>query len=89
MAKDKTEKKWFEKSKGFDFLESGGKDYFVHFSVISSSHHPVPSEEEKAEMRAIRMQDQIRLANKSLFFYGKASIEEAAQCEELIFKVNK
>ncbi|WP_195912917.1 cold-shock protein, partial [Legionella pneumophila] len=24
--------KWFNESKGFGFLESGGKDYFVHFS---------------------------------------------------------
>ncbi|KTD11578.1 stress protein, member of the CspA-family [Legionella gratiana] len=26
--------KWFNESKGFGFLESGGKDYFVHFSAI-------------------------------------------------------
>jgi cold shock protein len=29
--------KWFNKSKGFGFIESNGKDYFVHFSEISSS----------------------------------------------------
>lgn len=26
--------KWFNESKGFGFLESGGKDYFAHFSAI-------------------------------------------------------
>jgi cold shock protein len=29
--------KWFNESKGFGFLESGGKDYFVHFSAIVGS----------------------------------------------------
>lgn len=28
--------KWFNEAKGFGFLESGGKDYFVHFSAINS-----------------------------------------------------
>ena len=28
--------KWFNETKGFGFLESGGKDYFVHFSAIQS-----------------------------------------------------
>jgi CspA family cold shock protein len=26
--------KWFNESKGFGFIESNGKDYFVHFSAI-------------------------------------------------------
>ena len=26
--------KWFNEGKGFGFLESGGKDYFAHFSAI-------------------------------------------------------
>lgn len=26
--------KWFNESKGFGFIESEGKDYFVHFSAI-------------------------------------------------------
>jgi cold shock protein len=29
--------KWFNESKGFGFIESGGKDYFIHFSAIQSS----------------------------------------------------
>lgn len=29
--------KWFNESKGFGFIESNGKDYFVHFSAIQSS----------------------------------------------------
>ncbi|CDZ77332.1 Cold shock-like protein CspE [Legionella massiliensis] len=26
--------KWFNETKGFGFVESSGKDYFVHFSAI-------------------------------------------------------
>lgn len=29
--------KWFNESKGFGFIESEGKDYFVHFSAIQGS----------------------------------------------------
>lgn len=28
--------KWFNEAKGFGFIESEGKDYFVHFSAIQS-----------------------------------------------------
>jgi CspA family cold shock protein len=28
--------KWFNETKGFGFIESGGTDYFVHFSAILS-----------------------------------------------------
>lgn len=28
--------KWFNGTKGFGFIESNGKDYFVHFSAIQS-----------------------------------------------------
>ncbi|HAT6977339.1 cold-shock protein [Legionella pneumophila] len=29
--------KWFNKAKGFGFIESNGKDYFVHFSAIQGN----------------------------------------------------
>ncbi|HAF87883.1 MAG: cold-shock protein [Legionellaceae bacterium] len=29
--------KWFNEGKGFGFIESNGKDYFVHFSEILGS----------------------------------------------------
>jgi CspA family cold shock protein len=29
--------KWFNESKGFGFIESNGKDYFVHFSAIQGT----------------------------------------------------
>ena len=29
--------KWFNEAKGFGFIESSGKDYFVHFSAILSN----------------------------------------------------
>ncbi|MBA2653284.1 MAG: cold shock domain-containing protein [Tatlockia sp.] len=29
--------KWFNEAKGFGFIESSGKDYFVHFSAIQGS----------------------------------------------------
>ena len=32
--KQSGEVKWFNDSKGFGFIESDGKDYFVHFSAI-------------------------------------------------------
>ncbi|WP_133128986.1 cold-shock protein [Legionella nagasakiensis] len=28
--------KWFNDSKGFGFIESEGKDYFVHYSAIQT-----------------------------------------------------
>lgn len=28
--------KWFNEAKGFGFIESNGKDYFVHFRAILS-----------------------------------------------------
>jgi CspA family cold shock protein len=36
--------KWFNESKGFGFLESGGKDYFVHFSAITGTGFKTLSE---------------------------------------------
>lgn len=27
--------KWFNESKGYGFIEEGGKDYFVHYSEIN------------------------------------------------------
>jgi CspA family cold shock protein len=29
--------KWFNEDKGFGFIESSGKDYFVHFSAIQTN----------------------------------------------------
>ncbi|HAU1639508.1 TPA: cold-shock protein [Legionella pneumophila] len=29
--------KWFNKAKGFGFIERNGKDYFVHFSAIQGN----------------------------------------------------
>lgn len=29
--------KWFNESKGFGFIESEGKDYFVHYSAIQGA----------------------------------------------------
>ena len=36
---DKTQRKfkWFNESKGCGFIESNGRDYFVHFSAIQSN----------------------------------------------------
>jgi cold shock protein len=36
--------KWFKEDKGFGFIESNGKDYFVHFSAIQSSGFKTLSE---------------------------------------------
>ena len=29
--------KWFNQQKGFGFIQSDGKDYFVHFSAIQAN----------------------------------------------------
>lgn len=36
--------KWFNEGKGFGFIESDGKDYFVHFSAIQGSGFKTLSE---------------------------------------------
>ncbi|MGQ3887552.1 cold-shock protein [Legionella sp. CNM-1927-20] len=36
--------KWFNEDKGFGFIESNGKDYFVHFSAIQSGGFKTLSE---------------------------------------------
>lgn len=36
--------KWFNEQKGFGFIESSGKDYFVHFSAILSQGFKTLSE---------------------------------------------
>ena len=41
--------KWFNESKGFGFLESGGKDYFVHFSAIQGSGFKTLAEGQRVE----------------------------------------
>lgn len=37
--------KWFNEQKGFGFIESSGKDYFVHFSAILSKGFKTLSED--------------------------------------------
>lgn len=44
--------KWFNESKGFGFLESEGKDYFVHFSAILSSGFKTLAEGAKVKFKA-------------------------------------
>lgn len=34
--------KWFNEDKGFGFIESSGKDYFVHFSAIQGGFKTLP-----------------------------------------------
>ena len=36
--------KWFNEDKGFGFIESNGKDYFVHFSAIQNTGFKTLSE---------------------------------------------
>ena len=44
--------KWFDDSKGFGFIESDKKDYFVHFSAIESSGFKSLKEGDKVEFTA-------------------------------------
>ena len=44
--------KWFNESKGFGFIESNGKDYFVHFSAIQSNGFKTLPEGAKVKFKA-------------------------------------
>ena len=39
--------KWFNDQKGFGFVQSGGKDYFIHFKEIQSEGFKSLKEGEK------------------------------------------
>lgn len=41
--------KWFNEGKGFGFIESDGKDYFVHFSAILKSGFKTLKEGERVK----------------------------------------
>lgn len=41
--------KWFDDGKGFGFIESGGKDYFIHFKEIQSHGFKSLKEGDKVE----------------------------------------
>jgi CspA family cold shock protein len=47
--------KWFNSSKGYGFLEpvGGGKDVFVHYSVIEGQGYKVLSDGEEVEYEAV------------------------------------
>ena len=44
--------KWFNESKGFGFIESNGKDYFVHFSAIQGAGFKTLAEGAKVTFKA-------------------------------------
>ncbi|MCB1719206.1 MAG: cold-shock protein [Candidatus Competibacteraceae bacterium] len=46
--------KWFDESKGFGFIapEDGGKDVFVHYTVIESDGFRTLAEGQKVEFEA-------------------------------------
>lgn len=46
--------KWFDESKGFGFItpEDGGKDVFIHYSVIESKGFRTLAEGQKVEFEA-------------------------------------
>jgi cold shock protein len=48
--------KWFNESKGFGFIESEGKDYFVHFSAIQGSGFKTLAEGAAVEFKATQGQ---------------------------------
>jgi cold shock protein len=47
--------KWFNSSKGYGFLEpdDGGKDVFVHYSVIEGQGYKVLADGEEVEYEAV------------------------------------
>lgn len=44
--------KWFNSAKGFGFVESGGKDYFLHFKDIQSDGYKSVNEGDKVRFVA-------------------------------------
>ena len=48
--------KWFNESKGFGFIESNGKDYFVHFSAILSQGFKTLAEGAAVMFKAVQGQ---------------------------------
>ena len=47
--------KWFEDKKGFGFIESQGKEYFVHFSAIQKGAFKTLNEGQKVTFDAIKI----------------------------------
>ncbi len=41
--------KWFSSEKGYGFIDSNGKDYFVHFKSILSEGYKTLNEGDKVE----------------------------------------
>ena len=46
--------KWFNEGKGFGFIESNGKDYFVHFRDIQHDGYKNLSEGQKVLFKAVK-----------------------------------
>jgi len=44
--------KWFNEKKGFGFVQSGGKDYFIHFKEIRDDGFKTLKEGEKVTFEA-------------------------------------
>jgi len=44
--------KWFNDQKGFGFVQSGGKDYFIHFKEIQSEGFKSLKEGDKVSFEA-------------------------------------
>ncbi len=44
--------KWFSNDKGFGFVQSGGKDYFVHYKEIQASGFKSLKEGDAVEFEA-------------------------------------
>ena len=46
--------KWFNEGKGFGFLESGGTDYFAHFSAIAGDGFKTLNEGASVSFKAVQ-----------------------------------
>jgi cold shock protein len=44
--------KWFSEAKGFGFIESNGKDYFLHFKEIQNNGFKTLSDGDKVTFEA-------------------------------------
>jgi len=58
--------KWFSEAKGFGFIESQGKDYFVHYKEIQSQGFKTLHEGDKVSFESFTTQKGVSAKNVTI-----------------------